>query len=331
MARNPPPPRRVSRTSTLLFALGAQDTPFAKDKTRKSAPSTPFLIGSKYKKPSDTKKAASTPKDESNNKDADKKSGAAADEAQAPGAWVEVDAAAADDAAFDKKTDFTAQQDDMLLKLKIIEAKAWKDIASEVGKEVWEVKARWKDVRPTDEARWKQLNGYGAAPANSGGGGGGGGSGGGGKSGGGGGGGGKNNGKGGGKGGGGGGGAGGGGNDGKKNDKQKSNQKNSWQKQQQQQSHNFDVAEDADDEAGIADPFADPLPDIQSGDGVVELEEDDNFSQDELVMLCRLLHRDQRNLWLRIASQFYDKTGRKVHPMDIKEKLTGVAAAEHGG
>lgn len=65
----------------------------------------------------------------------------------------------------------------------------------------------------------------------------------------------------------------------------------------------------------------------ESGD-LVELVEDDIFSADELILLSRLLHRDQRDIWPRIASAFFDKTGRKIHPLDIKEKLTGVVETE---
>jgi hypothetical protein len=173
--------------------------------------------------------------------------------------------------------------------MKLIESKSWKEIATEVGKEVWDVKVRFKEIKPTDEANWKMANGYGDSAANTGGG--------------------KNNAK-------------GGGNELKKNKKQgqgqTQNQKNSWQKQQQSQQHNVNDADEAGD--GRAE---DP-----AGGGVVELEEDDHYSQVELVLLCRLLHRDQKNLWARIASQFFDKTGRRIHPLDIKEKMTGVAAAD---
>jgi len=43
---------------------------------------------------------------------------------------------------------FTADQDAMLIKMKTEEKKTWKEIATVLGKEVGEVKERWKEVRP---------------------------------------------------------------------------------------------------------------------------------------------------------------------------------------
>jgi len=42
-----------------------------------------------------------------------------------------------------------------------------------------------------------------------------------------------------------------------------------------------------------------------------------------LVLLAHLLERDEQHKWLRIQSAFYDKTGRRLHPLDIKEKMSG--------
>jgi len=56
------------------------------------------------------------------------------------------------------------------------------------------------------------------------------------------------------------------------------------------------------------------------------LQEDDLFSFGELQCLSELIMRDQSQTWLRIASSFYDKTGRKVHPEDIQEKFEQMAA-----
>jgi hypothetical protein len=43
---------------------------------------------------------------------------------------------------------FTSKQDAMLIKMKKEEKKTWKEIATALGKEVGEVKERWKGVRP---------------------------------------------------------------------------------------------------------------------------------------------------------------------------------------
>jgi hypothetical protein len=42
---------------------------------------------------------------------------------------------------------FTSEQDAMLIKMKTEEKKTWKEIATALGKEVGEVKERWKGVR----------------------------------------------------------------------------------------------------------------------------------------------------------------------------------------
>ena len=51
------------------------------------------------------------------------------------------------------------------------------------------------------------------------------------------------------------------------------------------------------------------------------LQEDDVFSFAELQCLSELMLRDERHRWMRLASAFYDKTGRRVHPDDIREKF----------
>lgn len=43
----------------------------------------------------------------------------------------------------------------------------------------------------------------------------------------------------------------------------------------------------------------------------------------QLVLLSNLVYRDRGDMWTRIASAFFDRTGRRIHPLDIKEKLTG--------
>ncbi|KAK4547269.1 hypothetical protein LTR36_000924 [Oleoguttula mirabilis] len=56
------------------------------------------------------------------------------------------------------------------------------------------------------------------------------------------------------------------------------------------------------------------------------LQEDSLFSFGELQCLSELIMRDQNQTWLRIAAAFYDKTGRRVHPDDIREKFEEMAA-----
>ncbi|KAI7299138.1 hypothetical protein KC315_g17751 [Hortaea werneckii] len=55
------------------------------------------------------------------------------------------------------------------------------------------------------------------------------------------------------------------------------------------------------------------------------LQSDSLFTISELQFLSELIMRDQNQTWLRIASLFYDKTGRKVHPEDIREKFERMA------
>lgn len=55
------------------------------------------------------------------------------------------------------------------------------------------------------------------------------------------------------------------------------------------------------------------------------LQSDNLFTISELQLLSSIIMRDQNQTWLRIASVFYDKTGRKVHPEDIREKFERMA------
>jgi len=47
---------------------------------------------------------------------------------------------------------FTAEQNAMLVKMKTEEKKTWREIATALGKEVGEVKERWKEVRPDKQS-----------------------------------------------------------------------------------------------------------------------------------------------------------------------------------
>ena len=46
----------------------------------------------------------------------------------------------------------TPEQDAMLIKMKTEEKKTWKEIATALGKEVFQVKERWKEVRPDKQS-----------------------------------------------------------------------------------------------------------------------------------------------------------------------------------
>ncbi|KAK3112822.1 hypothetical protein LTR53_010503 [Teratosphaeriaceae sp. CCFEE 6253] len=57
----------------------------------------------------------------------------------------------------------------------------------------------------------------------------------------------------------------------------------------------------------------------------ITLQEDSLFSFGELQCLSELIMKDQNQPWLRIAGSFYDRTGRRVHPDDIREKFEEMA------
>ncbi|KXT17895.1 hypothetical protein AC579_5907 [Pseudocercospora musae] len=56
------------------------------------------------------------------------------------------------------------------------------------------------------------------------------------------------------------------------------------------------------------------------------LQEDELFTFQELQLLSHIIMRDPSQSWLRVASSFHDKTGRRVHPDDIREKFEAMAA-----
>lgn len=58
------------------------------------------------------------------------------------------------------------------------------------------------------------------------------------------------------------------------------------------------------------------------------LQEDDLFSFGELQCLSELIAKDSGQSWLRIASAFYDTTGRRVHPDDIRDKFQQLGAMQ---
>lgn len=58
----------------------------------------------------------------------------------------------------------------------------------------------------------------------------------------------------------------------------------------------------------------------------ITLQEDDMFSFGELQCLSELIAKDNRQSWLRVAGAFFDLTGRRVHPDDIRDKFQQMAA-----
>ena len=55
------------------------------------------------------------------------------------------------------------------------------------------------------------------------------------------------------------------------------------------------------------------------------LQEDDIFSFGELQCLSELIAKDVNQGWHRVAARFFDLTGRRVHPDDVREKFESMA------
>ena len=60
------------------------------------------------------------------------------------------------------------------------------------------------------------------------------------------------------------------------------------------------------------------------------LQEDDIFSFGELQCLSELIAKDMNQGWQRVAAKFFDLTGRRVHPDDVREKFESMAVAAEG-
>lgn len=56
----------------------------------------------------------------------------------------------------------------------------------------------------------------------------------------------------------------------------------------------------------------------------VTLQEDELFSFGELQLLSELVAQYDAGRWGMVASRFFDKTGRRVHAEDVREKFMGV-------
>ena len=61
------------------------------------------------------------------------------------------------------------------------------------------------------------------------------------------------------------------------------------------------------------------------------LQEDDMFSFGELQCLSELIGKDLGQSWQRVAAKFFDLTGRRIHPDDVRGKFERMAVMAQGG
>jgi len=60
------------------------------------------------------------------------------------------------------------------------------------------------------------------------------------------------------------------------------------------------------------------------------LQEDDMFSFGELQCLSELIGKDLSQSWQRVAAKFFDLTGRRIHPDDVRDKFENMALMAEG-
>jgi hypothetical protein len=221
---------------------------------------------------------------------------------------------------------WTAEQDKTLKTMKE-DGKTWVQIATETGKAKHECQARWKEIRPAEgEAQGKKDDG---GKKESGGGGGNGGQQG------------QQN-----KGG-------DGQGQGKKGKKGKGgdNHQNNHQNQNNNQHDNHKKKEKKENKnhnnqqnnkpasvkpskpasAPPAHPTANTNNEARfTMTDWLTLQEDDIFSFGELQCLSELIAKDMNQGWQRVAAKFYDLTGRRVHPDDVREKFESMAVVAEG-
>ncbi|KZF26488.1 hypothetical protein L228DRAFT_13469 [Xylona heveae TC161] len=105
-------------------------------------------------------------------------------------------------------------------------------------------------------------------------------------------------------------------------------------KQQQQggTETNPDASKQASSSAEEAKPSGEPeqkeAPPIQQQatavpgiDRYIYLAEDDIFSIEETLLLLKIAQQYDEDKWLTVSSRFYDHTGRRVHPDDVRAKI----------
>lgn len=224
---------------------------------------------------------------------------------------------------------FTAEEDEKLKALKAEKGKSWRMIAEEMGRLQHVLKARWKEIDPDkqdiqakkDEVGKKDDAGGGKGKGNQGGDGQGQGQG-------------KKNKK---------GNKGGGDNQQNNNQNQNQNQNNNQKSNKKKNDNNNETpqaapkTEQKDKPKSEAKP-ASSKPKPTNNDETrftladwLTLQEDDIFSFGELQCLSELIGRDANQSWNRIAAKFFDLTGRRVHPDDVREKFERMAAVAEGG
>jgi len=60
------------------------------------------------------------------------------------------------------------------------------------------------------------------------------------------------------------------------------------------------------------------------------LQEDDMFSFGELQCLSELIGKDLGQSWQRVTAKFFDLTGRRIHPDDVRDKFESMALMAEG-
>lgn len=193
----------------------------------------------------------------------------------------------------DDSAPWGAEDDEQLKALKA-EGKTWRQIAEITGRSQGLLKEKWKPLNPDNPA-----NKAGAEDKKDGNGGGDGGK--------------KDN---------------GGNNNEPKNEKQSKKQAKQAAKEEAKKA-DADPTKPASKVPSATKAPAGKTPSVARSDGQARftmqewmtLQEDDVFSFGELQCLSELMLRDERQRWQRIASAFYDKTGRRVHPEDVREKF----------
>lgn len=194
----------------------------------------------------------------------------------------------------DKDVPFTAEEDEKLKTMKG-EGKSWKEIAGEMGRAQHLLKNRWKEIGGNqgggNEQGKKEGGGEkGGKQGQKGG---------------------DNNKQ-----------QGGGGKNKNKNDgKDKKDDKNANQK----------------DSKTNAAPKSTVKADANNNDDTLftmdqwlTVQEDDLFSFGELKCLGELIAKDSRQNYQRVAARFFDLTGRRVHPDDVRDKFESLGAMKEG-
>jgi hypothetical protein len=212
------------------------------------------------------------------------------------------DAQKADDAAAVAWTD----EQDKTLKTMKENGKTWVQIATETGKAKHECQARWKEIRPADgEAQGKKDDGGGGNGGQQG----------------------KQD-----K-----GGDGQGQGHGKKGKKGKGgdNNQNNNQHHNNQQHNKATKPASAKPSKPASAPPAPPAANTNNEarftmNDWLTLQEDDIFSFGELQCLSELIAKDMNQGWQRVAAKFFDLTGRRVHPDDVREKFESMATVAEG-